>query len=250
MKIFITGVSSGIGRETVKLLTSQGHEVWGVARRAELLQSLAAELNSSRFFYSKCDVTNKEDIETTIQLMVGKNFLPDAVVLNSAVFPKDLQGEFHYEAFRQTFNTNVLGALIWVEKFLPKFLERGSGKFVAIASTSAFRPDPASASLPASKAALAMAIRGLRLRYEKQGVKFTIVYFGPVATDIVPEFRDTRGLGKLLVMKPQAAAKKLNKAIFGKKNDYFFPFFSTWLFRLSLIFPDRLFSAVTKKLKK
>jgi len=250
VKIFITGVSSGIGQETARLLISAGHEVWGIARRKDLLDKLADELNSPYFFYSQCDVAIEEDVNNTIQLMAEKNFMPDVAVLNSAIFPKDLKDGFDFSAFRKTFAVNCFGALIWVEKFLPKFLERGSGKFLAIASTSAFRPDPASVSLPASKAALSMAFRSMGLRHNQSGVKFTIVYFGPVATDIVPEFRDTKGLGKLFVMNPQTAAQKLVKAIFGNSAIYYFPFWLTLIFRLTLFLPDRLFSALSKKIKR
>jgi len=51
MKILITGASSGIGRELAKQLVKDGHVVWGVARRENLLNDLKKELGDL-FFYT------------------------------------------------------------------------------------------------------------------------------------------------------------------------------------------------------
>lgn len=249
MRVFITGVSSGIGRQLAKLLVKDGHEVWGIARRRELLESLKSELNSDKFFYSQCDVSKHEEVERAMKEMAARDFHPDVVVLGSAIFPKDLSEGFDFFLTEEVFKVNFFGALTWIEKFLPKFLERGFGKFIAISSTSAFRPDVQSVSLPASKAALSMAMRSLRLRYEKENIKFITVYFGPVATSIVPEY--SSGKKKhFFVMSPGSAAKKLKKAVFGNKREYYFPFWLTLLFRLGLIFPDSWFSRISQFLKK
>lgn len=255
MKIFITGVSSGIGRETVKLLIKEGHEVWGIARRIPLLEELKSELGaigSEQFFFSSCDVAKEEQVEAVIKAMEERNFVPDVVVLGSAILPKDLESEaFDYRLFKQGFDINCLGALVWVEKFLPKFVAKGAGKFVAVSSTSAYRPDPRSASLPSSKAALSMAFRGFRLRYANTGLKFVTVYFGPVATPVIPEYTTKSGEGKyFFVLSARAAAQKLKKAVFGERDNYYFPFWLTMFLRLTLFLPDAWFAKVSQYLKR
>ena len=74
MQVFITGVSSGIGNALVKTLVSQGHEVWGIARREELLDKLHSELNGSLFRYDKCDLTDADEVKTLHQKMRQKNY--------------------------------------------------------------------------------------------------------------------------------------------------------------------------------
>lgn len=243
MKIFITGVSSGIGWETAKLLVQSGHEVWGVGRRA---------FSISGATYTQCDVTDLTQIEKVFQAMRSQNFIPDIVVLGSAVYPKDLTGEdFDLKKTRHGFAVNFFGALVWIEKFLPLFRQRNSGKFVAVSSIAAFRPDRRSVCLPSSKAALSMAMRSLRLRYERENIKFTVVYFGPVATPVVPEFMDEHGQKKyFFVLSAPEAARKLSKAIFGEKDKYFFPSWLVLLVRLSLIFPDSVYSTLSQRIKK
>ena len=53
MKILITGTSSGIGRELARQLAEAGHQVWGIARRKDLLESLRHELGGDEFHYSQ-----------------------------------------------------------------------------------------------------------------------------------------------------------------------------------------------------
>ncbi|MAF36663.1 hypothetical protein CL622_06120 [archaeon] len=241
MKIFITGTSSGIGLGLAKLLSDEGHEVWGVARR---------EMKSVKYRYSVCDITDHAQVSKVMAEMEEAKFLPDVVVLGSAILPKDLEGSFDYEKSAQGFATNYDGALIWVSKLLPKFLERKSGKFIAVSSTSAKRPDIKSVGLPASKAALSMAFRSLRLRYRPDNIKFSTVFFGPVATPVIPEFTTKDGGKKFFfVLSAAKAAKLLKKAIFGNRDKYYFPFLFTCIFRLTLWIPDRIYSKISSKLK-
>lgn len=244
MKIFITGVSSGIGRELATKLIKRGHEVWGVARRQELLNSLQADLNNPNFRVSRCDLVNRNDLEQTAQKMRQVNFLPDVIVLNAGDHIIDTGNGLDIEAFRKTFHLNVDGAMFWVSEFLPDFLTRKSGSVIAISSTSAYRPGIKSIAYPASKSALSMAFRGLRLKYSGTGVKFTTIHFGPIKT------RLWAGSKSFLIRPAREAADFIISAFSKRSGSYFFPFLSTLLFRLSRIFPDKFFVFATSFLKK
>ena len=71
-RFFITGISSGIGYGLTKKLIGKKHQVWGVARREALLVDLARELNSDRFHYSVCDVTNFKSVNQTMAQPIKK----------------------------------------------------------------------------------------------------------------------------------------------------------------------------------
>lgn len=253
MKIFITGVSSGVGRELTKKLVRAGHEVWGVGRRKELLEDLADELKGQRanFFYSLCDVSEEAQAAKVTEEMEVRGFLPEVVILNAAIFEEDLTPFYNYPLIKKIFSINLNGSLIWIDKFIDKFLKRGSGHFIVIASTSAFRPIWAGLAYPASKAALAMAFRGLRLYFKKSNIKFSTVYFGPIATAISPGYLAASGWKKFFfVISPEKAARCLLKVIKGKKDISYFPFLITLIFRLTLFLPDYLFVAFSQRLKK
>ena len=108
MKVFITGASDGIGRELAKQLVRQGHEVWGIARRAELLSALQKELGKENFHFSAGDVGNEKDAENSFLEMKRAGFLPDTAVLNAAVFLKDSEPDYRHDLFIQSYQVNVL----------------------------------------------------------------------------------------------------------------------------------------------
>ena len=253
MDVFITGVSSGIGRELAKFLIKEGHVVWGVARRREELEKLSSEIKSGNFFYNVCNVSDKAAVRQVVSEMRRKNFLPDAVVLNAAAFKEDTRPEFSETIFEEVFKTNVFGATTLVEEFIGDFLKRKSGQFLAISSVSAFRPDFMRVSYSSSKTALAMAFRGLALHYRGERIFFKIIYFGPVATPMsVHVKRDDSGniiSQKFFVAGPEDAAMFIAGALKSKKTEYYFPFFSTALFRLINFLPDSIFVLISKALK-
>lgn len=241
MKVFITGVSSGIGRELTGQLVRAGHEVFGVARREAELADLGRELGP-RFSFARCDVRSGEDINRVLQVLDARAFLPDVVVLNAATMGPDA---------REVFETNVLGALGWVEGFVERFLRRGHGQFIAVASISAFRPDGSNIAYAASKAALAMAFRGLRLRYRATPLRFKTIYFGPVATLIDPRFAEVRSRAKtLFVISAERAARAVFRAMQGRRNDSYVPFWLTVAFRLSSLLPDRWYIVLTRPFRR
>mgnify|MGYP001610667280 FL=1 len=241
MKVFITGVSSGVGEALARQLVKAGHLVWGIARRDELLKKMQSELGVDKFLFSKCDISNEDDINRTVEMMKMAGFLPEIVILNAAIFSRDTDPQYQYPLFKEAMAVNIFGSLTWVDKFIPDFLKRGSGSFIAISSISAHLHDAESISYPASKAAISMAFRGLRMRYRKNGIKFSTVHFGPIATKLVPSWSSENGLPRYpFVISSKKAAEKILKVINKKSGDYWFPFFTTLFFR-ALSIPGDIF---------
>lgn len=75
MKIFITGVSSGIGKTLTTELIKIGHEVWGIARRQEELEDLKNNLNSANLYLSRCDIESLDDMKKVADEMKSKKFV-------------------------------------------------------------------------------------------------------------------------------------------------------------------------------
>lgn len=252
MNILITGASSGIGRALAVELVAAGHTVWGVARRRELLEALGQELNHERFRWSVADVLDPASVDAAVGQMRAAGYTPDAVVLNAGTFAEDLEPEYRYDTVHRVLQTNVDGALIWVDRFLPEFRRRKTGQFVAISSVSAYRPDTTSVAYSASKAALSMAFRCLRLRYAKSGIRFKTIHFGPVATAISPRYSRDAGLQKKywFVLTPRQAAHGIARALASPRDVFYIPFAITTVFRLLRVLPDRWFAAITERLRR
>ena len=245
MKVFITGVSSKIGMALAHELLRQDHEVWGVARTKDFLKEfLSKQKMDEHFSYSVCDITKSEDIIRVGEEMMEAKFLPDTVIFGSGILEFDIIPEFNYEAFVRMHLTNCLGALSWVNWFLPYFKKRGHGVFVAIASTQIFHSNNMSAGYAASKVALAIAFRNLRIRYAQENIFFTNVYFGPVITKKNPIKKN------FFVQEPRSVVPCIIRALSGRRAGYYKPFFLKPILVLSLLFPDRFMITILEYLRR
>lgn len=241
-KVFITGVSSGIGRELAIYSTKQGHQVWGLARRKELLEELKKELGKN-LEYSVCDIGNLENMRKTAAEMRERNFLPDVIILNAGVKLYDTK-DLPFDLIKTSADININGSLFWVSEFLPEFLKRNSGIFIAVSSTAALRPGKGSVSYPLTKSALDTAFRGLRFNFSKSNVKFTTIRLGPIETEM------WEGRKNFLIPSGRQAAGFINSITDKKSGTYYFPFLSTFIFRMLLIIPDKVFGKITGMIKK
>ena len=238
MKICITGASSGIGQELAKQLIKDRHSVWGVARRENLLNDLKKELGDS-FFYTACDISIPNEVLKISQDMEKKAFSPEVIILAAGAFLNDINPKLDYGIFKKTMDINLYGAMNFVNVFLPKFIKKNSGQFIAISSITALKPSLRGIGYPASKAALGIAFRGLDLAYRKKNIVFSTIYLGPVATEM------WNAKKSFVVADKEQIASAIKKIIKTRRPIYYIPFWSTLIARLSFL-PDRWYIALTE----
>src|SRR3989344_7797859 len=179
MNICITGASSGIGVALAFQLANDGHFVWGVAREAGLFEDLKKKFPNSKLFFTAVDVSSRDEVLALSVKMKNSGFFPDSIFLCAGILKDDLNGGFKREISDITMGVNFFGVLNFVDAFLPEFLNRGAGQFVALSSTTVIRPTNGGVSYPASKAALSSAFKVFDLNYRPKGVAFSTVYTGP-----------------------------------------------------------------------
>ena len=118
MKVFITGASSDIGQALARHYASLGAELGLVGRRRPLLDSLAAELNTTCAVYA-LDVRDSAALEHAAQDFMQRLGVPDIVIANAGVSRGTLTGHQQDTAvFQAIFDTNVLGMLHTFQPFI------------------------------------------------------------------------------------------------------------------------------------
>ena len=169
--VLITGASGGIGYELAKLFARDHHDLVLVARRAEKLSQVAAELQAH-------GVTVKT-IVLDLALPVAPKFLYDQlqrenitidILINNAGF--GAFGEFAAmpeEEILGQIHLNITALTHLTRLFLPAMLQRHAGRIMNVASTAAFQPGPLMAVYYATKAyvlsfseAIANEVRNIR----------------------------------------------------------------------------------------
>lgn len=227
-RIFITGVTAGLGRSLVQEFLAHGYEVWGIGRSA-MDDAVPA---GGKFVYTTADVTRAEDVDRIMRAMNASHFIPDIVLLNAGVALDDVEASFRFPAFKKSVETNLFGAITWIESFLPAFLERG-GTFAAVSSLSAYRAmNRHKIGYPCSKAALNMAFEGMRIQYGGKGVRFVTFCPGPMRSEG----------NSLFAISYQAAAKRIFLHLHQRRraNVVRFPLVPSLLYRVSSLIPDRV----------
>lgn len=235
----ITGVSSGIGNALTNALTEKGNTIYGVARRSDILRQMKESLKD-RFIPFICDVTNKEDVKKICSELPE---LPEIVILNAGVAPKESPKKISVELHRKVMEVNYFGAINWVEELYPEFRARGSGTFVAISSLAAYRGLPRAGAYCASKGALSNTFESLRIAYYNTGLDFITVHPGFVETPLL----NGRRPNSLIVWSAEKAAKYIIKKIQRKKLIIGFPWYIKLAVNFSRMLPAGLYRILMRE---
>ena len=128
----ITGASSGIGEATARALAADGHRLALLARRADRIEELAADLGNGAIAVT-ADVTDRHSLVSAAERVLGELGGADILVNNAGVM---LLGPFdseHSDELRQMVEVNLLGAMTATKVFLDQ-LRDGGGDLVNISS--------------------------------------------------------------------------------------------------------------------
>ena len=173
----VTGASSGIGEATAKVLAAQGFHVVAVARRADRIEALAAEIGGSAIV---ADVTD----DAAVSALAAQLERVD-VLVNNAGGAKGLEPvvDADLDNWRWMWETNVLGTLRVTRALLPKLIGSGNGLIVTVTSIAAFETYDGGSGYTAAKHAQGALHRTLRGELLGKPVRLTEIAPGAVETE-------------------------------------------------------------------
>ncbi|QQS42775.1 MAG: SDR family oxidoreductase [Acidobacteriota bacterium] len=178
--ILITGASSGIGKETVRLFQSKEWKVAATMRSPEKEEDLKNVVDVSCI---PLDVTNPDTIKSAIEETLEKFGRIDAVVNNagySVVGPFEASTD---QQMRDQFETNVFGLMNVCRGIIPYFREQKRGTIVNVASMGGRITFPFYSLYHATKWAVEGFSESLQYELRPFGIKIKIVEPGPIRTD-------------------------------------------------------------------
>jgi len=150
-RALVTGASGGIGEAYARALAARGTALVLVARRAERLEKLAAELGTEVEVLT-ADLAD-DDGRASVEARLGATDAPVDLLVNNAGFgTTGAFAELDVEREDEEIRLNVLALMRLTRAALPGMLERGHGGIVNLGSVAAFVPAAKSATYAASKA--------------------------------------------------------------------------------------------------
>jgi len=189
-QVVITGVSTGIGHASTKVLIDRGFRVFGSVRRQEDADRVQTEFGEA-FVPLLFDVTN----EAAVQLgadKVGRDLgtsTLDGLVNNAGIEVTGPLAHLPVDQFRQQLEVNLVGPLIVTKAFLPllgsDLARKGKpGRIVNISSTSGEIAGPFTGAYSASKFGLEGFSDSLRRELILFGIDVIVIRPGAVVTPI------------------------------------------------------------------
>ena len=179
---FITGCSTGFGRELAKQLLENGNSVAVTARNADKVQDLV-DINSPNALAIALDVTKPEQVAAAVA-KAEEHFGRIDVLVNNAGFGYFGAIEESDEAeVRSMFETNFWGLAEMTRAVLPKMRERRSGTIVNVSSIGGFVAFPGVGYYNATKFAVNGFSEALKKEVEPLGIDVVLVQPSGFRTD-------------------------------------------------------------------
>ena len=179
---FITGCSTGFGRELAALLLSQGYRVVATARDPSKLTGLTAG-HEGNALALPLDVTDEAAIADAVRQAEGKFGRIDVLVNNAGYGYLAAIEEGEDAAVRAMFDTNVFGLVAMTKAVLPGMRARKSGHILNLSSIGGLVSFPATGYYHATKFAVEGLSGSLALEVAPLGIKVILVEPGPFRTD-------------------------------------------------------------------
>lgn len=185
MLAVVTGASTGIGKDLAEVCARDGNDLVLVARRADVLQQVARELESKHQIGVHTMAEDLTDPGAPVRIVAqlkSKGLVPDILINNAGtgVYGPFLETELKEELGSIQLNVAALTHL--TKLILPGMVQRARGRILNVASTAAFQPGPLMAVYYATKVYVLHLSEALANEVAGTGVTITVLCPGPTST--------------------------------------------------------------------
>jgi NAD(P)-dependent dehydrogenase (short-subunit alcohol dehydrogenase family) len=242
--IAITGGARGIGRATAAALIAHGARVAIGDIEAQLAEQTASELGGGTVGLP-LDVTDRTSFETFIAQLEDRLGSLDVLINNAGIMPI---GPFIDESdatARTLVDINLHGVILGSKLALERFIPRGRGHLVNIASIAGKAGAQHVVTYCATKHAVVGLCEALRQELNETGIDVTVVMPTGVNTELFSGLQQMKGTK---TPEPEDVAAAIVEALQSGRFEVYVPKRMKGLMRLSALLPRRLVDGVGKAL--
>ena len=186
--VIVTGASRGIGEAIARDLAGAGWPVVAVARNAEKLAALAAELGGpERCLACPGDIGSWEDAQRVAAVAQEAFGTIDGLVNNAGITRDGLLVRMSPEQWQAPLDVNLNGTFYFTRAVGPIMMRQRQGRIVNITSVIGLTGNAGQANYAASKAGIVALTKSVAKELGSRGVTCNAVAPGYIATDMTAE---------------------------------------------------------------
>jgi short-subunit dehydrogenase len=246
MIVWITGASSGLGREVARQYAESGHTVCATARRLDELADLAEECRGAageiRAF--RLDVTDPSVVAGCFEDIRAAAGVPDLTILNAGTHTPNSAIVFDRDVFRRLMDVNYMGVVNCLHEIIPACLGQRKGHVAVVSSAAGYRGLPNASAYGASKAAVINLCESLQPQLATRGVKISVINPGFIRTPLT----DKNEFSMPFLMEVEDAAKSMIAGLETGRFEITFPRRFTWLMKVLRLLPNAIFLRLSARL--
>lgn len=178
--VFITGTSTGIGREAVKMFQSKG---WNVIATMRNPQTEKEFLKLKNVKILQCDVTDSESIKKAVEDGIKEFKNIDVLVNNAGYYTIGPFEAATYDQIKRQIDTNLFGLIEVTKEFLPYFRKQRSGTIINVSSIAGNISIPLQTLYHATKWGVEGFSESLQYELRQFNIRVKIIQPGVVNTD-------------------------------------------------------------------
>ena len=211
----VVGGTSGIGRVLALGLADAGADVVATARRADLVNSVSAEIEQRgrRTVRRPSDVSDVASLDQVRAACLDSFGRIDILLCVAGITRRVPTLDMDEADWQRILDTNVTGTLRACQVFGRQMIAQGSGRIITIASLSSFVGLFEVAAYVASKSAVAGLTRALAVEWAPHNVMVNAIAPGVFRTDLNAALLDSGRGQEFLVRTPMRRFGRLDELV-------------------------------------
>lgn len=230
-KVFITGGTSGIGKELARLYLERGDLVGICGRDISRIEDQEF-LSSKNLLTFSTDVTRPQELASAINSFAEKAGGLDILIANAGRSLGHKSRDPDFLKIRDLIEVNLMGFVNTIEPGLKIFYQQGHGQVVAISSVAGLIGLPGSTAYCGAKGAVRLMCESFNIDLNPKGIIFTCLCPGFIDTPLTQK----NDHAMPFIMSVEKACAKMIKAIDKKRKFVVLP----WQFAILMNLLARL----------